>query len=186
MANAFIGEIRIFGGDYEPEGWLFCNGQKVSISAQQALYSLIGTIYGGDGQSNFAVPNMNGSLAIGMGLAADFVAGGTPVMYNLGTSGGSEVVQLASAEMPKHTHQAHATTNQASSPTPGPTLGYSSVSDQNLLNYTDTALGVATTTTALGMGAVSVAGGPMNHNNMMPSMALNYIICCNGIYPTSM
>lgn len=179
--DQFIGEIRAFAGLKPPSGWVFCNGQLLQISAYQALFSLLGTTYGGDGSTTFGVPNITGSAIIGIGQAPDVAT----TIYQLADVGGVDQVTLTEAQVPAHTHQMTATTNQATSATPSTTLGFASVSGQNLLAYTDMTNGAKPNTPAIeyGTDAVSGEGSTAPHGNLMPSVALNYIIALQGVFP---
>lgn len=181
MADCFIGEIRLFGGSYAPEDWEFCHGQLKTIAGNEALFALLGTRHGGDGKTNFALPNLQGSVVVGCGQSPD----DPTITYTMGQIGGAENVTLSTAEAPSHTHQMMATTAQATTATPGPTVGFASVSGQNLLAYTDVSMGLKPNVPPINYGsdAVSTAGGMASHPNMMPSLALNYIIALRGLFP---
>lgn len=181
MSDYFIGEIKLFAGCYAPSGWALCDGTLKQISQYQALFALIGTTYGGDGVSTFAVPNLQGSVAIGAGLSPDTAN----TTYTLGQMGGSETVPLTTAQAPAHTHVMSATTAQATTSVPGPTLGFASVESQALLAYTDVSKGISETTTDYGSSSVGATGNSVAHTNMMPSMPLTYIIALEGEYPFS-
>jgi len=179
MAEAFIGEIRLFGGTFAPVDWNFCDGTVLSISQYQALFSLIGTTYGGDGISTFQLPDLRGRLPIGTGQGL----GLSPI--TLGEVLGSETVTLTSAQMPMHNHlvQASTVTNNPT-PTPSPTVSLGAV-DTSLHFYVDTSIGHVTGSSNFSPNAVSYSGGNLPHENRMPCQAINYIICLNGIFPSS-
>jgi len=118
----YLGEVRIFAGNYAPEGWQFCNGQSLSVSEYQALYSLIGTTYGGDGVNTFALPDLRGRVPVGVGSGP----GLTPRV--LGQSGGSEEVALVESQIPAHGHNLTVNTSEASTATPSQNMLPSSVS----------------------------------------------------------
>ncbi len=175
MAEAYLGEIRIFAGGYAPEGWVLCNGQLLPVSEYEALYSLLGALYGGDGRTNFAVPNLQCVLAMGRGQG-----GGSNHNYQLGQMVGKYSVQLGASEVGAHSHSmgvaaevnSLAPGNLAYAPLPAPWLPYVQTSaSQFALAPMDPA-------------TVSVAGPGQPHSNIMPVLALSYIMCAsNGLYP---
>ncbi len=179
MSNPFVAEIRIFTGNFAPTGWAQCNGQLIPISQNTALFSLLGTTYGGDGKSTFALPNLQG--------AAPMQAGQGPglSLRDLGETAGEQSVTLINTEMPQHNHILSATT----------TTGTTAVSNSNQLalasagggkqgaasvvNYYST----NNPTTQLSPNGMSVAGGNLPHNNMMPYLGLTFIIALQGVFP---
>lgn len=175
----YVGEIRIFGGTYAPEGWAFCNGSLLLISQFEVLYTLIGNTYGGDGQQTFALPNLQSRVVVSQGTSA---AGTT---YAMGQVGGQETVTLTSAQMPLHQHPittlSGVTAQKGGTPQTNPSgayfgsngaAGYQSTgSDQNM------AAGVVS-------GMSSVAGSNAPHSNLQPCVGINYIIALQGIYPS--
>ena len=163
MAQPYIGEIRIFSGTFAPAGWHFCDGALLNISDNQTLFNLIGTLYGGDGQTTFALPDLQGRVPIH-----------TSSSHPLGNKGGDEQVALSADQMAKHSHIAIA--NNESATTSDPTNMTWATSFYNAYSYQqpDTAL-VAT----------SPQGGNQAHDNMMQYLVINYIIALNGIYPGS-
>ena len=170
MADQFVGEIRIFSGNFAPTGWAFCDGQILPISQNTALFSLLGTNYGGNGTSNFALPNFQGAVPISQGQGP----GLSP--RNVGEIGGKASVVLAPDQMPAHTH----VLKSASSPDtgmPGPTAALSAAGAGALLYRAPGA-----TTTMSGLG-ISTAGESAAHNNFQPYLTLNFIIALQGIYP---
>lgn len=175
----YIGEIRIFGGNFAPVGWLFCKGQLLPINEYDTLYALIGTTYGGDGVTTFALPNMSSRLVAGQGQ----LPGGAN--YLMGQTLGTETVTLNSNQLPVHTHALLATVGVPESGT---------VSNDPTGNYFGFG-GASAYTTALGdnpgtlaansvVGQVGAAGGGQNHANIQPVLAINYIIATQGIYPS--
>jgi microcystin-dependent protein len=172
MADPYVGEIRIFAGVVLPSGWLRCDGGKYAISAYEVLYAVIGVTYGGDGRNNFAVPNLNGRLPVGEGATGYVLAG----------SGGSDQVTLTTENLPAHSHPVCASSQNATTGTAGPTVALATVNSPYHL-YIDTA--VATGTWAsLNANAIGYSnGGNQAHDNVMPSVAVNYIICYNGLFP---
>lgn len=168
--EAYVGEIRMFGGNFAPVGWALCNGQLLSISENDLLFALIGTTYGGDGQTTFAVPDLRGRLPIHMGQNPT-----TGTTYPLGQMGGTETVTLISQQMPVHTHAVNATTVEGTQAGPSNAIWAAS----NLNEYSNA--GVADT--AMTGNAVSAVGGNLPHDNMMPSLCVNFIISLYGVYP---
>jgi microcystin-dependent protein len=173
MSDPFVAEIRIFGFNFAPTGWAQCNGQLLPISQNTALFSLLGTMYGGDGKSTFALPNLEGSGAVGAGQGPGLS------LYDEGQSGGSEFVTLLQSEMPVHTHNVRAATVfDADQNMPGPqtTFGKSF----NGLAYAPTGTGQ---TIQMNFQTCSIAGGSLPHNNMMPYLTLNFCIAMQGVFP---
>lgn len=172
MADPFVAEIRIFGFNFAPTGWAFCDGQLLPISQNTALFALVGTYYGGDGKSTFALPNMQGSVPIDQGSSA-----GTSD-YVIGQTGGSPFVTLITSEMPVHTHQMMASIENGSQGTlaPGVTL-CSSVNGS--IYQTNTSSNLVT----MNPQTLSIAGGSLPHNNMMPYLTLNFCIALQGVFP---
>ncbi len=168
MSDPFVGEIRLFGGNFAPSGWMFCAGQLLSISGYEILFSLIGTTYGGDGQNNFALPNMCGRFPLHMG------AGGGAT-YTLGQLGGTENVTLTTGQMPTHTHTPQVAVN-----------GEYNFPDGNLwaswpgAQYTRDLSGLQSAYPA----TLGSAGGSQPHNNLPPYLAVSFIIAVEGLYPT--
>jgi microcystin-dependent protein len=159
---AYVGEIRMFGGNFAPVGWMFCNGQILSISQYEALYALIGTTYGGDGNSTFALPNLQSRVPMHSGNGA-----------TLGERGGVEEVTLTTNQIPAHSHAFGVSSKFGSTNTPEGTV----LARSTLNQFTDSAEATATT------GTLGSTGGSQLHTNMQPYLAINYIICVNGIYP---
>lgn len=172
MADPIIGEIRIFAGNYAPQDWHLCDGQLLSINEHQALYSLLGTTYGGDGHSTFGLPDLRGRLPVGQGAGP----GLTP--RRLGQTTGTEKVTLQATELPGHTHAWMAATAVADSNTPAGTLLAATASEPLYDMVTD-----PKQITPLNAPACGATGGGQPHDNVMPGLAINYIICLNGFYP---
>ena len=175
MSEAYLGEIRVFSGNYAPLGWALCNGQMLNINNNEALYALIGTTYGGNGTTNFGLPNLQATLAVGVGNGPATPAG----PYNVGNTGGAVTVTLSDAQMPTHTHAQTAATTAAVSPSPAGNLFAKPPSDAYgyYNNPPPTALH------ELPAAAVTAAGGSQAHANIMPVMGANYIIALQGIFP---
>jgi len=170
MSDQYVGEIRMFGGDYAPMGWLLCNGAQVPVAMYEALYSLIGTTYGGTGTSSFALPDLRGRVPISNGQAPGLS------MYPLGAMGGADQVTLTTAEYPSHTHVAQASTqtgDQASTERGIP------AANSTVALYNANAPKDALNTAAVSMSA----GGSQPHENRQPFLVVNFIISYTGVYP---
>jgi microcystin-dependent protein len=165
MAQPYIGEIRMFAGNFAPAGWMFCEGQLLSISENDTLFQLIGTTYGGDGQTNFALPDLRGRLPLHQGN------GFAPAQ-----TGGAEQVTLSQAQLPSHTHPLQAVNARGNQTSPGGNLPAQSF---NVVPYINDA-----PTGDFNLGAVLVAGGNQPHNNFQPYLCVNFIISLFGIFPT--
>ena len=172
--ESYVGQIMLFAFAYPPEGWAVCNGQLLSIAEYDTLYSLIGTTYGGDGQSTFAVPDLRGRLPIHQGTG--------PGLSNriIGERAGSETVTLTPSQMPAHTHAVVATSAIANSGAPGPTVLPGAVTNQT--QYVTDLTGAVPF--SMSSQAVSIAGGGQPHENCMPTMTMRYCIAAFGIFPT--
>lgn len=171
MSQAYIGEIRMFGGNFAPAGWHFCDGSLIAISENDALFTLIGTTYGGDGDTNFALPNLQSRIPVHAGQGPNITQN-----YQLGQAAGVESVGLTVPQLPIHSHAVMASTAIASNPNPdGNILATSPTIDSYVID-------VAGPT--LASNAVQVAGGPLPHDNMMPYQCINFIISLYGIFPS--
>lgn len=172
MADPFVAEIRIFPFNFAPKGWAFCDGQILPLSQNTALFSLLGTTYGGDGKSNFALPNMQGNVPMHPGQ------GPSLSLHDLGETSGSETVSLLESEIPSHSHNLMASTQPGEDPAPdssealarsvGANL-YQTVTNTNIVNLSD--------------NAITPAGGDQPHNNMQPYLTLSFCIALQGVYP---
>ncbi len=171
MSQPYIGEIRMFGGNFPPAGWAFCNGQLINISENDALFNLIGTTYGGDGQTTFALPNLQSRVPLHQGT-------GAPSTYTLGESGGVEAVTLNTNQIPVHTHPALCSSGGGST-TSNPAGGVWTVSDVN--QYANAAPDATMGTQPI---QTSSDGGSQPHDNMIPFLCVSYIISLFGIFPT--
>jgi microcystin-dependent protein len=171
MADPFVAEIRIFGFNFAPKGWAFCDGQLLPLSQNTALFSLLGTIYGGDGKSNFALPNLQGNASMFWGQGPGLS------LRDIGETGGSETVSLLESEIPAHAHAVRAATDPAdlNAPSPARSLARSTSG----FAYQSSAVGLV----ALAPAALAPAGGDQPHNNMMPYLTLNFCIALQGVYP---
>ena len=172
MSDQFLAEIRVVGFNFAPTGWATCDGQILPISQNTALFALLGTVYGGDGKSTFALPNMQGNAPMqpgqGQGLS----------LRDLGEMSGSQTVTLLQSEMPAHTHSLMAHPLAASASLAAPTQALARSNGGNA--YKASPFGA---TTALAPQAVAPTGGSAPHNNMMPYLTLNYVIALQGIFP---
>jgi microcystin-dependent protein len=175
MADQFVAEIRMFGFNFAPTGWAFCDGQLMPISQNTALFSLLGTTYGGDGKSTFGLPNLQGSAVMHSGQGPGLS------LHDLGEVSGTQNVTLLQSEMPAHNHVLSVSTSAADeegSKNPGNnTLGKGQASATLYATF-PTASTVTMDPQALGVG-----GGSGPHNNVMPSLTLNYCIALQGIFP---
>lgn len=171
----YIGEIRIFAGTYAPQGWFLCNGQLLSISQYQTLFALIGTTYGGDGVSTFALPDLRGRIPINQGQGLGLSN------YPLGATAGTENVTLIGSNV-AHTHSAIVSTSNGSTPTPGPGVMAASLGTTGAAYVSGSVSGVAPA--ALNSNALQNTGGSLPHNNMMPTLTVNFIIASVGIFPS--
>ena len=180
MADPFVAEIRIFPFTFAPRGWAFCDGQLLPLSQNTALFSLLGTTYGGNGKSNFALPNMQGSVPMQQGQGPGLS------VRDLGEIGGVETVTLLQSETPIHTHTMQVSSQDAS--TASPTGAYPAKG----LWDAGTGGGLAGSFVPQGAGAItqanlqeiSVAGGSLPHNNMQPYLTLNFCIALQGVFPS--
>jgi microcystin-dependent protein len=171
MADPFVAEIRIFPFNFAPRGWAWCDGQLMPLSQNTALFSLLGTTYGGDGKSNFALPNLQGSAPMHQGQGPGLS------LYDLGQTGGSETVTLLESEMPAHTHGLTAQTTTASKSTP---TGNSIARVSGATPFLPPA-GAALVN--MSTQAVAPAGGSQPHNNMQPFLTLYFCIALQGVFP---
>jgi microcystin-dependent protein len=174
MADNYVGEIRIFAGNFPPRGWAFCNGQLLPISQNTALFSLLGTNYGGDGKTNFALPNLQGAIPVHAG------GGGAPgglTPRAVGQSGGASAVTLTASQLPPHAHALEAAPG-ATSGSPDATVTLAPSSD-------GTAMYRAPDATVLNRTAApaGAAGGGAPHDNLPPVLAMSFIIALQGIFP---
>jgi microcystin-dependent protein len=169
MAQPYVGEIRIFAGNFPPVGWMFCDGQVMPISENETLFQLIGTTYGGDGESTFALPNLQSRIPIHFGTGGE----GT---YQLAEASGVEEVTLTVQQIPSHSHPMLASTNLTSTTVPTNNLIGKSTSIDSFIN--------AGADTPLHPNAVQPQGGSQPHDNMQPYLCMNYIISLFGLFPS--
>ena len=163
MSEPFLAEIMIVGFNFPPRGWAYCDGQILPINQNQSLFSLLGTTYGGDGRTSFALPELRGRSPIHVG-------GG----HNLGQKSGEDGHTLTVGEIPQHTHVAQASSSSADAPVPSDTL----------LAAVNNMYHVPQDLVTLGAGTVAEAGSSQSHDNMQPYLALNYCIALQGLFPS--
>jgi microcystin-dependent protein len=169
MSQPFVGEIRMFGGNFAPAGWAFCDGALIAISENDTLFNLIGTTYGGDGQSTFALPDLRGRLPIHMGSGAGLT---TRV---IGEMGGVESVTLTTQQIPIHTHAPLADSNSGNQTSPQNGIWATASASR----YSSSAPNLAMNNTLVGS-----AGGSQPHDNRMPYLTISFIISLFGVFPT--
>jgi microcystin-dependent protein len=171
MASVFLGSLMCVPYNFAPAGFAFCRGQLMPISQNTALFSLLGTTYGGDGKSTFALPDLQGRVSISSGQGPGLQ------LYDLGEMFGEETVTLLQSEIPLHTHQVFGTNQPATTAQPGSgLLGPAPVSMYNT--------SLPSLDATLSFSALSVAGGSLPHENRMPYLTLNWIIALSGIFPS--
>ena len=163
MADPFLGEIRIMSFVFAPTGWALCNGQFLPINQNQALFSLLGTTYGGNGQTTFALPNLQGRVPIHTGSG-----------HTLGEQGGQQAHTLSISELPTHTHTANASASNATTPIP----------TSNLLAAANNLYAAPTNLVSLSPSMVTNVGGSQAHINMQPFLTLSFAIALQGIFPS--
>ncbi|OQP58005.1 phage tail protein [Niastella populi] len=177
MDNAYIGSIILFAGNFAPRGWALCQGQLMNIAQNTALFSILGTTYGGDGRTTFALPDLRGRVPVGQGQGPGLSA------WPLGQSLGVETVSLIQSQMPAHNHLVEVSGSTANTDT----------ANNNYLAMSNATYGGdtipvntynGTPTATLAVNSISVAGSSMPHENRQPSLCLNYIICLVGLFPS--
>jgi len=174
MSEPFVAEIRIFAGNFAPRGWAFCDGQLLPVSQNTALFSLIGTTYGGDGRTTTALPNLQGRAPMQPGRGPGLTS------RRLGERGGVETVTLSEAQMPDHTHNLQGSTDEAEfDGSPNPAGNLTGVVEGGAEVYA-----AANNLQSLAPTAVANTGGSQAHNNMQPFLAMNFIIALVGLYPS--
>ena len=179
MAQPYIGEIRMFAGNFAPAGWAFCDGQLMPISENDALFTLIGTTYGGDGVTTFNLPNLESRLPVHFGQGTGLSS------YALGQSSGTPQVTLNVNQMPAHNHFLDAGNSAATSTAVGSTLLPAVANgDSSPLFYWKPQSGQQVETFTMAPQACSQAGGSQPHSNLMPSLCITFIIALQGIFPS--
>lgn len=173
MSEPFVGEIRMFAGNFAPRGWAFCDGQLLAVSQNDALFSLLGTIYGGDGRTTFGLPDLRGRIPIHAGHGPGLSE------RRLGSKGGAEKVTLTVNQLPSHSHPLQATSALASTRDPVATSPPKGFARAQFDAYTPQFV-------PQGMSAKSVTnvGGSRSHTNLMPFLCIHFIIALVGIYPS--
>ena len=171
MSDPFVGEIRIFAGNFAPRSWALCDGQLLAINQNDALFSLLGTTYGGDGRTTFALPDMRGRVNLKYGNAAPGLSS-----YRLGEKGGTENETITTNTMASHTHTLLGSDGDAAANT----------AENNVLANTATfnLYGNTGNFSQLKSSAIANSGGGQSHTNMMPFLCINHIICLYGVYPS--
>jgi microcystin-dependent protein len=170
MSEPFVGEIRMFAGNFAPRGWAFCDGQLLAVSQNDALFSLLGTIYGGDGRTTFGLPDMRGRIPIHAGHGPGLSE------RRLGAKGGAESVTLTVNQMPSHGHPPRADTGIGIDSTP---VDKVTATSQTVAIYAD-----VPADTNMSTAAVTHVGGSRSHTNLMPYLCVHFIIALFGIYPS--
>jgi microcystin-dependent protein len=172
MADNFVGEIRLFPFNFAPTGWAMCDGQILPISQNTALFSLLGTQFGGNGTSNFALPNLQGTIPVGQGQGPGLS------LYDIGESGGTATVNLSVSTIPSHSHSlpVSATAGRVNIPSPSAVLGATGRGSPDVY--------AGSVTGSMSASSSGNAGGGQPHNNLMPYLVLNYCIALTGIYPS--
>ena len=168
MSNPFVGEIRLFAGNFAPQGWAFCDGQLLSIATNEVLFNLIGTTYGGDGQNTYALPDLRGRVPVHQG-------NGQGLQSIIGQLGGVETVTLTPSQLPQHSHVLVGTSATATSGAPAGAA---------LAATTASSYGPGPATVPMATEAIGPQGGSQPHENMAPFTAINYIISLFGIFPS--
>ena len=172
----FIGVIKIFAGNFAPRGWAFCSGQILSIHQNTALFSLLGTTYGGNGQTTFALPDLRGRAPIAFGQGPGLSS------YALGETGGVEKVTLLTTEIPAHTHALNVSNTNAGVAVPTNLNSIAAPVDVN--GDAVSGYSAAAPNTQLSPSSIGIAGGNQPHENRSPYLAINYIICLQGLFPS--
>ena len=171
MSNPFVAEIRIFAFNFPPRGWAFCNGQLLPISQNTALFSLLGTTYGGDGKSTFALPDLQGNAPMHPGQGPGLS------LHDLGETSGTQTVTLLQTEMPAHPHTLRAGADPSTAQAPNAQVILSRSAGGSAYNPTATGL------TQMNAVGLSPAGGGQPHNNMQPFLTLHFCIAMQGVFP---
>ena len=172
MASPFLAEIKMFAGNFAPRGYAFCSGQILSIAQNTALFSLLGTTYGGNGQTTFALPDLRGRVPIHPGQGPGLS------LYNLGEQGGAETVTLIATQIPAHTHALNVNTGAGTNAAPAANEVLAASTARDKLYTT------AAPNATLAPQAVGTAGGSQPHTNIQPYLSVNFIIALQGIFPS--
>ena len=169
MSEPFVGEIRMFAGNFAPRGWAFCDGQLLAVSQNDALFSLLGTVYGGDGRTTFGLPDLQGRIPVHAGSGPGLSE------RRLGSKGGAENVTLTINQLPSHTHQLRASTNLPTDRSPAAHVSAETTNDVYL--NSSPVVDMAT-------NSINQVGGSRSHTNLMPFLCIHFIIALFGIYPS--
>jgi len=169
MGTPYVGEIRMFAGNFAPAGWAFCNGAQLAISENDVLFQLIGTTYGGDGQNTFNLPDLQSRVPVHMGTG-----GGSS--YVIGQNGGTESITLTTSQIPVHSHVPLCNSGPGNQGDPSGGIWGQQTTNVPYINVTPTL--------AMANNAIGVAGGSQPHDNMVPFLVINFIISLFGIFPT--
>lgn len=172
MSESYIGEIRMFAGNYAPIGWALCDGSMLSIAGNEALYSLLGTTYGGNGQTNFNLPDLRGRIPIHPSQT-----------HPLGQLGGAETATLTSNQLPVHTHSVNAVPIEADTSSPENMLWAKNKTSDSTTDYKNYSIEGSQPKVSMNTGVISQVGGGKPHDNLMPSLAISFIISLYGSYP---
>ena len=172
MSPSFVGEIMMFAGSFAPQGWAFCDGSLMSIAQDEALFVLLGTTYGGDGQSTFGLPDLRGRMPVHQGSNGFS-------NYPPGQNGGTEQVTLTTNQLPSHTHPFNATSNNGNSKQPGGGTIPAGVSGTNTNVYS-----TAASDSTMRANILANAGGSQPHNNLQPTLAISFCIALFGVFPS--
>ena len=173
MSDPFVGEIKMFAGNFPPNGWMFCQGQLLPISENEVLFQVLGTTYGGDGQETFALPSLASRVAVHQGQGPGLGS------YQMGELGGVESVTLTTQQIPVHNHQAVTTATGQVSAAPNNILA-----DAQTAQVCARVYSVQATTGNMNANTIAIAGGSQPHNNIQPTLAINFIISLFGIFPS--
>lgn len=171
MADPFVAEIRIFPFNFAPRGWAWCDGQLLPLSQNTALFSLLGTTYGGNGKSNFALPDLQGRAPMHPGQGPGLS------LHDLGETGGSDTVSLLESEIPAHSHALRAVNDDADLQLPDPSASLAKSSNANFYNAS------ATNLAAMAGETLAPAGGDQPHNNLQPYLTFYFCIALQGVFP---
>jgi microcystin-dependent protein len=171
MAQPYVGEIRMFAGNFPPNGWMFCDGSQLAISENETLFQLIGTTYGGDGESTFNLPDLRGRVPVHQGTNPN-----TGTNYIMAESSGVETVTLTTQQIPQHNHAFLATQNAGTQPNPGGNILSNSQGPQPYIQENPDG--------NLNAQAVTPAGGSQPHENLQPYLGINFVISLFGIFPS--
>ncbi|HEV2773690.1 MAG TPA: tail fiber protein [Thermoleophilaceae bacterium] len=171
MADPFVAEIRIFPFNFPPKGWAWCDGQLLPVSQNTARFSLLGTVYGGDGKSTFALPDLQGRAPMHPGQGPGLS------LHHLGETGGTDSVTLVDSEMPVHAHTQRAAPDPGDNIVPGPTVSLAGSASANAY------VGGSPTPQAMNPQALAPSGGSQPHNNLQPYLTLYFCIALQGVFP---